>query len=157
MERIRNLPLMNFPDTGGVADKYGVSRISGVKGTPHLNIEETFRKSGYIKHKEDGGMEKKLHHFELRLSRSESRMLHASARAAGMYCSDYLRMLIKGFVPKPAPRAEFYLTLQRLNRFDNPEIREIGRHLQELFVNPTPIDGLPHSTEEPNDEKNQKG
>lgn len=49
MERIRSLPLMNFPDTGGVADKYGVSRISGAKGTPHPNIEETFRKSGYIK------------------------------------------------------------------------------------------------------------
>ena len=49
MERIRNPPLMNFPDTGGVADKYGVSRISGAKGTPHPNIEETFRKSGYIK------------------------------------------------------------------------------------------------------------
>ena len=45
MERIRSLPLMNFPDTGGVADKYGVSRISGVKGTPYQNIEETFRKS----------------------------------------------------------------------------------------------------------------
>ena len=157
MERIRNLPLMNFPDTGGVAGKYGVSRISGVKGTPHPNIEETFRQSGYIKHKEDCGMEKKQHHFELRLSRSESRMLHASARTAGMYCSDYLRMLIKGFVPKPAPRAEFYLILQRLNRFDNPEIREIGRQLQELFVNPTPIDCLPHGTEATNDEKNQKG
>ena len=102
-------------------------------------------------------MEKKQHHFELRLSRSESRMLHVSARTAGMYCSDYLRMLIKGFVPKPAPRAEFYLILQRLNRFDNPEIREIGGQLQELFVNPTPIDGLPHRTEEANDEKNQKG
>lgn len=102
-------------------------------------------------------MEKKQHHFELRLSRSESRMLHTSARTAGMYCSDYLRMLIKGFVPKPAPRAEFYLILQRLNRFDNPEIREIGRQLQELFVNPTPIDGLPHGTEATNDEKNQKG
>lgn len=59
-------------------------------------------------------MEKKQHHFELRLSRSESRMLHANARAAGMYCSDYLRTLIKGFVPKPTPRAEFYLILQRL-------------------------------------------
>ena len=101
-------------------------------------------------------MEKKQHHFELRLSRSESRMLHASARAAGMYCSDYLRTLIKGFVPKPAPRAEFYLILQRLNRFDNPEIREIGRQLQELFVNPTPIDGSSHGTEVANDKKNQK-
>lgn len=83
-------------------------------------------------------------------------MLHASARAAGMYCSDYLRTLIKGFVPKPAPRAEFYLILQRLNRFDNPEIREIGRQLQELFVNPTPIDGSSHGTEVANDKKNQK-
>ena len=84
-------------------------------------------------------------------------MLHANARAAGMYCSDYLRTLIKGFVPKPTPRAEFYLIMQRLNRFDNPEIREIGRQLQELFVNPTPIDGLPHGTEAMDDEKNQKG
>ena len=102
-------------------------------------------------------MEKKQHHFELRLSRSESRMLHASARAAGMYCSDYLRTLIKGFVPKPTPRTEFYLILQRLNRFDNPEIREIGRQLQELFLTPTPIDCLPHGTEATDDEKNQKG
>ncbi len=89
-------------------------------------------------------MEKKLYHFELRLDRSENKMLHQNARSAGMYCSEYLRNLIKGFVPKQTPRVDFYPFVQRLNKIcdtfpeDNEsgnELKTIIAELQEMFIN----------------------
>ena len=89
-------------------------------------------------------MEKKLYHYELRLSRTENRMLHRNAKAAGMYCSEYLRNLIKGFVPKSVPKPDFYEVLQKLNQIadslpkDNKitkDLREKVKELQEQFVN----------------------
>ena len=61
-------------------------------------------------------MEKKLFHYEVRLSKTESRMLHHNAHLAGMPCSEYLRTLIKGFVPKQMPNKDFHDVLQRLNK-----------------------------------------
>ena len=91
-------------------------------------------------------MEKKIYHYELRLSRTENRMLHKNAKAAGMYCSEYLRNLIKGFVPKSVPKADFYEVLQKLNLViealpSSPknklteELRIKVKELQESFVN----------------------
>jgi hypothetical protein len=89
-------------------------------------------------------MEKKLYHFELRLNRAENKMLHKNAKAAGMYCSEYLRNLIKGFVPKTVPKADFYEVLQKLNQIVDmlPESQKITKELrtriaelQDEFVN----------------------
>ncbi len=89
-------------------------------------------------------MEKKLYHFELRLNRAENKMLHKNAKAAGMYCSEYLRNLIKGFVPKTVPKPDFYEVLQKLNQIVDmlPESQKITKELrtriaelQDEFVN----------------------
>lgn len=89
-------------------------------------------------------MEKKLYHYELRLSRTENKMLHKNAKAAGMYCSEYLRNLIKGFVPKAVPKPDFYDVLQKLNQISDalPEngkitkdLREKIKELQDEFIN----------------------
>lgn len=91
-------------------------------------------------------MEKKLFHYEVRLSKTESRMLHNNAHLAGMPCSEYLRTLIKGFVPKQMPNKDFHDVLQRLNKIclelseeQNPklirEIRKTVKQLQELCLN----------------------
>lgn len=91
-------------------------------------------------------MEKKQYHYELRLSKTEIKMLHTNANLAGMHCSEYLRTLIKGFVPKMTPNTDFFNVLQRLNQVctdlperQNPktvrEIRKIVRHLQEMYFN----------------------
>ena len=91
-------------------------------------------------------MEKKLFHYEVRLSKTESRMLHNNAHLAGMPCSEYLRTLIKGFVPKQMPNKDFHDVLQRLNKIclelseeQNPklvrEIRKTVKQLQELYLN----------------------
>ena len=90
--------------------------------------------------------EKKLFHYEVRLSKTESRMLHNNAHLAGMPCSEYLRTLIKGFVPKQMPNKDFHDVLQRLNKIclklseeQNPrlvrEIRKTVKQLQELYLN----------------------
>lgn len=168
MEQVRNLPLMNFPRSA-LPTAPGVSRTNKVckrfpeqKGTPHSDIEETFRESGYIPEMpirevcKDGDsesekerevhMEKKLFHYEVRLSKTESRMLHNNAHLAGMPCSEYLRTLIKGFVPKQMPNKDFHDVLQRLNKIclelseeQNPklvrEIRKTVKQLQELYLN----------------------
>ena len=89
-------------------------------------------------------MEKKLYHFELRLNRAANKMLHKNAKAAGMYCSEYLRNLIKGFVPKTVPKPDFYEVLQKLNQIVDmlPENQKITKdlrsrisELQDEFVN----------------------
>ena len=89
-------------------------------------------------------MEKKLYHYELRLSRTENKMLHKNAKAAGMYCSEYLRNLIKGFVPKTVPKPDFYDVLQKLNQIADslPGSHKVTKdlkakiaELQEEFVN----------------------
>lgn len=125
------------------------------------SIEETFRESGYIPEMpirevcKDGDSEsekerevhteKKLFHYEVRLSKTESRMLHNNAHLAGMPCSEYLRTLIKGFVPKQMPNKDFHDVLQRLNKIclelseeQNPklvrEIRKTAKQLQELYL-----------------------
>ena len=74
-------------------------------------------------------MEKKLFHYEVRLSKTESRMLHNNAHLAGMPCSEYLRTLIKGFVPKQMPNKDFHDVLQR--RYDSDVLnRTAAAHLQ---------------------------
>lgn len=73
-------------------------------------------------------------------------MLHNNAHLAGMPCSEYLRTLIKGFVPKQMPNKDFHDVLQRLNKIclklseeQNPrlvrEIRKTVKQLQELYFN----------------------
>ena len=80
-------------------------------------------------------MEKKLFHYEVRLSKTESRMLHNNAHLAGMPCSEYLRTLIKGFVPKQMLNK---ICLE-LSEEQNPklvrEIRKTVKQLQELYLN----------------------
>ena len=61
-------------------------------------------------------MEKKLFHYEVRLSKTESRMLHNNAHLAGMPCSEYLRTLGTDTVVREAPKEKLMQAYRKLTR-----------------------------------------
>lgn len=88
--------------------------------------------------------------IRLRMTHAEADDLNRKVRLTGLTKSSFIRLLIKGYVPKPKPDEEFYVLLRKLyavcndinqltakahtlNFIDVPMLKEIKNQHQEIL------------------------
>ena len=67
---------------------------------------------------------KRSHEIKVRLSDEELQTLNASARECRLSRESYIRMRLKGYIPKPTPSFELIKTLN--------ELRYIGNNINQI-------------------------
>ena len=67
---------------------------------------------------------KRSHEIKVRLSEEELQTLNASARECRLSRESYIRMRLKGYIPKPTPSFELIKTLN--------ELRYIGNNINQI-------------------------
>ena len=79
----------------------------------------------------------------IRLPQEDMTLLNSHTAKTGLSQSAYLRMLIRGYVPKSYPPEMFYDLMQRLNRSDgkiDADVLNGIRQLQEAVTAPEKIE-----------------